>query len=70
MEKTQASYFFSSWFSKVDKEEILNDILKLAVSNSCHDTPIYLPKLLRRAQASLPAFGILGSLLTPNFHQY
>ena len=54
----------------MDKEEILNDILKLAVSNSCHDTPIYLPKLLRRAQASLPAFGILGSLLTPNFHQY
>ena len=64
MEKTQASYLFSGLFSKIDKEKILNGVLNLAVSSSCQDTLIFLPKLLRRAHASLPAFDILGSLLT------
>lgn len=57
------------------KEEILRDILNINVSQACQDTdiPIFLPKSLRRNQASLSAFYTIGLkrlFLTRNFHQY
>ena len=57
---------------KVDREEILKDILNLGVSKVFQDNDIS-SKLFRRTQTSLSAFYtlvLIRPLLIRNFHQY